>query len=284
MRAKQLGLLRSELGEAPVWNAHREELSVVDIQNGLHHTFHFSNGTLVPKATFTASHKLGAAIPCDDGAYLYCQADGIWRVSEKQVREHVVSLPAPKATHRINDAKLGPDGQLWFGVMDLDASRGEGSLWRVSAAGQLTKLLDQLTIPNGMDWIDDEFWFVDGPRKAINCFTISEGMGLALKKSIPTSRTPDGLTIDSQGNIWVALWGGGRVVQLNREGEIQGQIFTTAPNTTSIAFIGSDLATAVMTSARHGMAREELAQYPNSGDLFIAENVGRGRFPNYVFG
>lgn len=283
MLAKPLSLAGATLGESPFWNKILNELSIVDIERGTQHTFNQCETGWVEKSTRTLGKKLGAAVPCDDGSYLFCQSDGVWRLAPDREPAQLTRLPMP-ATHRINDAKLGPDGWLWFGVMHLDALEGEGSLWRLSAQGQLEQLLDSLTIPNGMDWTESGFWFVDGPRKEISHYERRlSGLG-SITQIIPTSHTPDGLLLDADGNIWVALWGGGRVVCFSSSGESLAEISVPAPHTTSMAFIGPGYTDLVITSARLLLSDAELESFPASGDIFLAQNVARGREPYYRFG
>jgi hypothetical protein len=103
--------------------------------------------------------------------------------------------------------------------MDYDASAGRGSLWRIGRNGQYQMLLDNLTIPNGMDWWHDEFWFVDGPAEQISLYKWSESGLEATSRKIPTNGTPDGLTIDSKGEIWLSLWGEGRFDHFDSSGK-----------------------------------------------------------------
>jgi len=144
-------------------------------------------------------------------------------------------------------------------------------------------LLDNLTIPNGMDWWDDEFWFVDGPAEQISLYKWSDSGLEKTSRKFVTNGTPDGLTIDSQGEIWLALWGQGRVDHFDSSGKVIESIFVASPHSTSLCFAGEKLDTLIMTSAKFAMTPEDLEKYQNAGDLFSFQASSRGRVANFEF-
>lgn len=281
--AEPLGILSSTLGEAPMWDPQRQEISLVDIERCTHYRLSQKAGAWDVVWSTERHDKLGSVVPLNDGAYLFCQGDGIWRGNGNQNDELIASLPFPPEHYRINDAKLSPDGSLWCGIMHREAKDGHGSLWKFRPDGSAVQLLGGLTIPNGLDWDDDRFWFVDGPHKWIKCYRWSANGVSDELMQVDTSHTPDGLTIDEAGNLFVALWGGGKVVQFSPDGRRLGEILVEAPHTTSVAFIGDSLSTLAITTATYLVGVQEMKRFPRSGDVFLCETNHKGRLPNQIF-
>lgn len=276
MTVTPLGALTMTLGEGPVWNPARAELTVVDIfGRAIHRIFH-RDGEWVLGDSLATGSDIGAALPLDDGAMVSVQSDGVFLISGNQ-RDFVCSVPGVEsASRRPNDAKLGPDGRLHVGVMDYAATPGTGSLWAVDRSGRSELLLEGLTIPNGMDWWDDTLWFVDGPQHRVSAYQKSS-RGLVVSGEILTQGVPDGLSIDSEGNIWVALWGEGRVDCYGQNGDLLHQLVVPARQTTSVAFCGPHLMTLAITTARYQLTDAQCQETPQAGDVFFSEVPVRGR-------
>jgi sugar lactone lactonase YvrE len=277
------GKLSLELGEGPVWNPLTQELSIVDIFARMVHLFKVENGEILSASSFHCDADVGAALPTSDGGFVLCLSTGIFFRDQAGVITKICDLPVKGDEFRCNDAKLGPDGKLWVGIMNYDASAGQGSLWRIGRDGKCQLLLDERTIPNGMDWWKEDFWFVDGPAEEISLYKWSESGLEETSRKFLTNGTPDGLTIDSQGEIWLALWGEGRVDHFDSSGEVIESVFVASPHSTSLCFAGEQLDTLIMTSAKFAMTPEDLEKYQNAGDLFSFQASSRGRASNFEF-
>jgi sugar lactone lactonase YvrE len=168
--------------------------------------------------------------------------------------------------------------------MDYSATEGRGSLWRIDRNGSTQLLLDGLTIPNGLDWWEDEFWFVDGPAEQITCYQWDESGLTETNRKFETNGTPDGLTIDSVGDIWLALWGEGRVDHFDKSGAVADSVALASPHSTSLCFAGSELDTIVITSAQLNLSAEDMAAFERAGDVFFQRLPIRGRIPYLSFG
>jgi sugar lactone lactonase YvrE len=277
------GIFSLELGEGPVWNPAKNQLSIIDIFARTVHLLTVQDGEIIRTGSFDCEGDVGAALPTSDGGFVLCLNTGIFfRDSDGQITK-ICDLPVNGSKFRCNDAKLGPDGKLWVGIMDYDASAGRGSLWRIGRNGQCQLLLDDLTIPNGMDWWHDEFWFVDGPAEQISLYKWSESGLEATSRKIPTNGTPDGLTIDSKGEIWLSLWGEGRVDHFDSSGKVIESVSVASPHSTSLCFAGEKLNTLVMTSAKFAMKAEDLETFENAGDLFSYQANSLGRASHFDF-
>ena len=281
--AKPTGDYSFELGEGPVWNPDTRQLSTVDIFQREVHLFEIENSSLFHRSSFRTLGDVGAALPLAGGEFLLCENEEIAIRHPDGTREKVTDAPLKGENLRSNDAKLGPDGALWVGVMDYDATEGAGSLWRISRSGHCQKLLSNLTIPNGLDWRGDEFWFVDGPTEEIRCYNFSDKGLEPTEKRFSTNGTPDGLTFDANGEIWLALWGEGRVDHFNKNGEVVDSVEVASPHSTSLCFAGEALNTLVCTSAVFAMDEATMSQHPSRGDIFTFDLEVSGRPANLRF-
>lgn len=279
--ARAAGGVHLLLGEGPGVSPATGEVSVVDIFGHEIHLFDPHPTGLRHTRTFTTPTMVGAAIPLDSGDFLSAEAEGIFRIGPQGDRTQVCDLPVADSDFRCNDAKIGPDGRFWVGIMHVDAKPEAGSLWAIDAVGGAECLLEGLTIPNGMDWWGDDFWFVNGPAEEIRCYRLESGRLVDTGRSVTTPGTPDGFTMDRDGNLWVAIWGGGRVVCLSQEGDLLHSVSVQSPHTTSACFVGSQL---VITSATVGLDDEALTTYPDAGDVFIADVPTTGHIVYTRFG
>lgn len=281
--SKPTGSFSFGLGEGPSWNPRNKIFSMVNIFDKEVHQFTLEDTELSHLEVFATEGDVGAALPLEDGSFVLCENHGIFLRDKSGSRELVASMPVSGEQFRCNDAKIGPDGNLWVGIMDYDALEGNGSLWRISRSGEAQLLLPNLTIPNGLDWWGDEFWFVDGPAEEIRCYQWDERGLTATDKRFITNGTPDGLAIDSTGEIWLSLWGEARVDHFSKLGEVIDSVTVSSSHSTSLCFAGDDLDTLVMTSATMYTAEDELEKFPRAGDVFTCRVPSTGRPANLFF-
>lgn len=197
------------LAEGPMWNPWDGSFSFVDILSG---TLYLVCGSLLSRdhKAFRLSSRIGAALPAGPGSYIVVIKEGIFHFNAKGQLSLLSKFPETNSSLRPNDAKIGPDGCLWYGLMSEDEAPGAGTLWRFDGR-QHSLLLEGLTIPNGMDWREGEFYFVDGPKPEIQIFANSTARLKLIDRIKVSGGVPDGLTIDSEGVIWCAVWGGSQV-------------------------------------------------------------------------
>jgi len=269
------------LGEGPGWNAATGTFSCVDIFGKSIFVFSLDGQDLELLRTIETPTEVGAALPVDDGSFISCEREGFFRIEPDGIRTLIARLPISDPAFRCNDAKIGPDGRVWVGVMHEDAVPEAGSLWAIDSSGNSTCLLEGLTIPNGMDWWDDYFWFVDGPTPEIRKYRVVEGSLVDTGEKIATPTTPDGFTMDSEGNMWLAIWGGGQVVCLSQRGDTLHTVSVPSPHTTSACLINTTL---VITSATLALDEDVLAAHPHAGDVFTTTVPAQGRpaFSNFL--
>ena len=264
-----------ELGEGPHWDSERSHLLWVDILAG-RVLFGAATGSSVELTrTLDVGRHVGAVVPWIRGGWLAAAATGFIHVAEDGT---VTELAQPEAgagvETRMNDGKCDPQGRFWAGSMAYDETPGAGSLYRVDLDGSIQRVLDDVTISNGLGWSPDgtTMYFTDTGRGRIDTFDFDPVTGAIANRrdflvDLRRAGAPDGLTVDNDGCIWTALWGGGAILRLDPGGRVIGEIDMPVSQPTSCCFGGPDLATLFMTSARVGLSAEELSDQPEAGML-----------------
>lgn len=186
---------------------------------------------------------------------------------------------------RFNDGKCDPAGRFWAGTMDYDGKKNKGSLYCLDTDLTVKKVIDQISISNGIVWSIDQrtMYYIDSPTYQVVAFDYDIESGNISNKRIVINidkkiGIPDGMAIDEQGNVWVALYGGGGVGCWNPHTGIQLS-FITAPHAqlvTSCTFGGKDLQDLYITTASAGLDKELLDQQSNAGYIFHIRLPVRG--------
>jgi sugar lactone lactonase YvrE len=162
---------------------------------------------------------------------------------------------------RMNDGKCDPQGRFWAGSMAFSGAPGRGALYRLDPDLTVTRVLDRCTISNGLDWSDDggRLYYIDSGVPGVDVFDFDGATGtIANRRRVvdvpndedaPAGATaPDGMTIDAEGFLWVAVWGGGEVRRFTTTGELDAVVEMPVACPTSVAFGGDDLADLYITS------------------------------------
>ena len=194
-------------------------------------------------------------------------------------RQRIADIGSSVSHLRGSDASVLPDGSLVFGVVDLDLSPGRGSL-RWLRGGEVTTIVDEATIPNGIAVMPDSRTVVwtDSPTNRLDLFDIDECEGLVNRRlfaQIPAELgIPDGLCVDTEGGVWVAMWGGGTVIRVTGEGAIDAKLEIGVPHVTSCAFDADDAL--LVTTASVALKPEDRYRYPGAGGLFRVDRTVHG--------
>ena len=255
--------LRCELGEAPVWDAARGELIWVDIDRGHVHR-RAPDGTV---RTLDAGQPVGCAVPRADGGLALALRDGFGLVPPGGgAIELVAQVERDRPDMRMNDGACDGRGRLWAGTMSLRGDTRTAALYRFDAGGGVVRVLPGISVSNGIGWSPegDALFHIDSPRRRVDVYDFDQDAGtlgcrLAVIQVPPELGLPDGLTVDSDGGVWVALWGGGAVQRFDREGRADVRLELPCTNVTSCCFGGADMASLFVTSAARGAAHEPLA-------------------------
>jgi sugar lactone lactonase YvrE len=279
---------RLELGEGPAWDAGAGVLHWVDIHAGKLHTFDPSNGE---NRTLSLGEPIGCAAPSRAGGLVLALRSGFWTLSLPTGTLVRLSAPEQIPGNRFNDGKCDPAGRFLAGTMDDAEKEASGSLYSCAPGGAVKTLLTGLRISNGLTWSPDykTFYFIDTPTRMVMAYDYDLDTG-GIANPRPVVRLPegmgwpDGMTSDTTGMLWIALWGGTRVTRWNPlTGLLMAEYPVPALNVTSCIFGGADLSDLYITSARKGMTEAQLAEYPLSGGLFRL-HAGVCGLPTFEFG
>lgn len=275
------------LGEGPIWHPLEKVYYWVDIIGQQLYRYDPASHS---ELSFQMGSMIGTAVPVCGGGVLVALETGVFYFNGTENMTKLADYPDDAAPNtRFNDGKCDPAGRLWVGTMEKEAKPHQGKLYRLDDL-VLTPVLDNVTISNGLAWSIDKktMYYIDTFEQTIYAFDYNNKNGeISGRKAIveiPLSMgSPDGMTIDSEGKLWVALWGGYSVVRFDPEtGRQMDKIEIPAPNVTSCTFGGHDLHELFCTTAREGLEKEKLKQYPHSGKPFSMKSPYKGIDP-YCF-
>lgn len=274
-------------GEGAIWHPDRQSLFWVDIEGKTLYEY-FSETEIC--RTWTLDRMVSTVVPESDSTVILSLQNEIVRLNlnSRTVKE-IAAINSKGKSIRFNDGKCAPNGRLWVGTMSLKQEKGVGTLYCVHPDGKIEAMLRGVTISNGIVWSKDRkyMYYNDTPTGKIQRFRYDDRSGDILLDGtaviIPRHNgAPDGMTIDSDDNLWVAQWGGSGVYCYNPyTGELLAKVEVPAPNVASCAFGGKDLDTLYITTARAGLSEEKLKEYPLSGSVFCCKPGATGVKPNY---
>jgi sugar lactone lactonase YvrE len=175
--------------------------------------------------------------------------------------------PAPGVTVRTNDAKADPAGRLWFGTMARDHTTPCGALYRLDPGRRTpVRVLSGISISNGLGWWGDRMYYVDSPTNRIDMFTYDEATGeIGDRRTFVEVPKPDGLCVDAEGYVWVAVWGSGTLRRYTPDGRVDRELTVPTPQVTSCAFAGPDYRTLIITTG----AEFGLLGTPGAGQVYV---------------
>lgn len=287
----------ASLGEGPTWDADAQRLIWIDILGSRVHTYDPVSGRRTVMAT---EQHVGAAKPRAGGGLVVNLRDGVGlygpgaeggsggvssgtgsgAVSTNGFESfrwlHREVVPGRRA----NDAAVAPDGALWAGTMRYDEAAGGGTLSRIAPDGTVETVLDDVAVSNGTGWSPDGrlMYYIDSPTRRIDVFDVFDvdGRRVTNRRQLALIEedggVPDGLTVDAEGCVWVALWDGGAVRRYTPAGELDHVVELPTPRPTACAFGGADLTDLYITTARTGLA----APHPLSGSVLVVPGAGKG--------
>lgn len=270
------------LAEGPVWHPIEKVLYWVDISGMKLHRY---DPRCMKTQTFEMGSMIGTVAPAT-GKFTVVVAleSGICGIDAKGTKHKLANYPAGEmGGNRFNDGKCDPAGRLWVGTMNKAVHEAAGNLycwegqeWCVKQAG--------VTISNGLAWSSaaQTMYYIDTPEYVVWAYDYDVQSGYIENKRVAITvaknlGAPDGMTMDAEGMLWIAHWGGRAVIRWNpMTGQIMEKIEVPAPHVTSCTFGGDDLQTLYITTAREGLSENEWVQYPFSGALFELKTTVRG--------
>ncbi|MGE7867533.1 SMP-30/gluconolactonase/LRE family protein [Bacillus paramycoides] len=276
------------LGEGPCWNEKKQILYWVDIIEKKLCLYNPANNT---NRVITLDQQIGCVVPCLDSVVLLAMERGFYSLNLNTEKLTHIYDPEPNLLkNRFNDGKCDPAGRFWAGTTDLYGISGAGSLYCLNNNYSVEKKVSHVNTSNGLAWSPDYayLYFIDTPTKKVVRYHYDIHTGVI---SNPTDvitfpendGLPDGMTIDEEGCLWIAHWGGSKITRWNPlTGEQILSIPIPALYVTSCTFGGSNLTDLYITTARTRMTDEELKQYPHAGGIFRIQTNVKG-CPTYSF-
>ena len=264
---------RATLAEGPLWDLDTATLHWVDIEERAIRSL----GTDGIVDERRVPDKPGCVALDVDGHFVVGFPDGVW-VATDHGWERLVALDADDPTIRLNDGKVAPDGRLVVGSMVEDQATRRGRLWSVGADGEAVALLDRVAVSNGLAWSADggTFFYIDTPSRKVRRWPWTgdgplDGEGEVVVRVPNDVGFPDGMAIDDEGCLWVAIWGGSAVHRYTPEGDLDTVVEVPTARVSSCAFAGPGLTTLVITTASVDLAGPALATDPHAGQVFAVE-------------
>lgn len=279
---------RASLGESPLWHPEEKQLYWVDINNRHIHRFNPETGK---NFTWPCHTEIGCIGLASHGQLIAGLRDGFYYFSIATGNFDLIVDPEPdKPLNRLNDGKVDHAGRLWCGSMqDPNPDEPLGALYRLDIAGKCVRVLDGFHIPNALAWSPDSktMYFADTRARAIWSFDYDLSAGEISNKRVFVDLSgqhgrPDGATVDAEGYVWNAEYGGSRVVRYTPEGKFDRHVDMPVTNVTCCTFGGPNLSTLYITTAAQRLTDDALANQPLAGGLFACE-VGISGRPEPTF-
>jgi sugar lactone lactonase YvrE len=267
------------LGEAPTWDHASGTLLWVDVLGCEVHRHSPARGD---DAVLEVPQHVGAAKPRSRGGLVLNLRDGIALLDRDGTRNWLVYWARDGV--RGNDAAIDPAGRLWAGTMRYD-EEPDGWLVRVQPNGDAKVVLDKLGVSNGIGWSPDGrlMYHIDSAERRIDVFDFDRDTGEATNRR-PLAQVhrglPDGLTVDSSGAVWVALFGGAAVHRYTPDGVLDLELELPVGQPTACCFGGPDFTDLYVTSARTGLSGDALSEL--AGSVLVLPGVGEG-LPSTAF-
>jgi sugar lactone lactonase YvrE len=263
------------LAEGPVWVAATSRLLWIDVERGEVFEGALDGDSVIQTERIDIGGKVGALADGDDGSLLVAANDRLVVVEPDGTRRDGPRILEGSAL-RANDGGVDPAGRFLIGTYHFDERPGQDTLQRLEFDGSLTLLDDDLSISNGLAWSPDGtlFYSTDTANQTIwvRDYDPSSGAyGERRRHLAIESGYPDGLTIDSRGYLWIAIWSGFEVRSFAPDGTPGDVVRVPVPDVSSVAFVGHDLDRLVITTSSRDLDAAGREKYPDAGALFLAD-------------
>jgi sugar lactone lactonase YvrE len=261
------------LAEGPFWDAESERLLWVDIVAGVVLSGALAaDGSIAITDERSVGDTAAAVAPASDGTLLVATADRLVELASDGSVSEVVRL-LDHGGRRLNDGHPDPAGRYLVGTLSREAPSETEQLFSVDLDGSVRVLDDDLTLSNGLAWSRDgsRMFSVDTLRQRVHVRDYDIATGHTGAREVFAELAdgyPDGICLDAEDHLWVAVWGRGEVHRYTPAGVRERVVVIPAPHTTSVAFAGADLDVLVVTTATQALGADQLAAFPHSGKLF----------------
>ncbi len=274
--------------ESPTWSVRDQCLYWIDVEGPSLHRFDPADASA---HCWELPSEVGAFALCRSGRVLAALRTGLFALDlDTGCSSFVAPPPYDPRTHRFNDGNCDAQGRFWVGtaykpLAGAVAPPDERSqpLWRFDAAHGLVATTARAQLANGIAIRDHALYLTDSTRRTIHRFDLDPSGTVSaprlFKRFDAPDKTPDGASLDVDGGYWCALFGAGRIVRIDRRGEIDREIALPVSQPTMCAFGGPELDELYVTSASKGLDSAESARQPHAGGLFRVRPGIRGQVP-----
>jgi len=267
---------KAELGEGPLWVSNLGVLFWVDINKGELHQYIVESKD---DSVIYSGEKISCVVTSKNGNLIISDTNSILELDIKNNKQTLLSEIKFKSNRlRFNDGKVDPYGNLWLGTMHMDIVLKKGLLYKINPDGQMSTMIEGVTISNGISWSNDKktMYYIDTYERSVYAFDFNSNSQISNKRTLISFSDeygyPDGMSIDINDNIWVAMWGGHSVFCIDtKSAKVIDMINLPVPNVSSCTFGGKDMKTLFITTAREGLDESELKKYDLSGSIFYVE-------------
>lgn len=263
---------RNTLGEGPMWSVAEGALYWVDITGESVHRLDPAGGR---HEQYAVGQPVGAILLRESGGFVLALKNGLYTWQPGETPQLIVDPEADKPANRFNDAAVDRQGRLWAGTME-DGREAVGALYRLNPDRSLHVIETGVFVSNGLGWSPDNrtMYFCDSGRRSIRAWDFDPQSGAVSNErpyvtAVEGEGAPDGLTVDSEGCVWSARWGGWKVVRHDPQGQIIDEIPLPVSCVSSVMFGGPDLDELYITTARTDML-EHGGEQTHAGSLFRA--------------
>ena len=275
----------AEVPEGVRWDGARERLLWVDVTAGLVHALRPADGH---RELWRLGGTVGAVAPRAAGGLVAAAGDGFALLAEDAAAPATRLVAVTPPGVRMNDGACDASGRFWAGSMALDESPGRGALYRLEPDGRARRMLSGVTVSNGLGWSTDgrTMYYTDTATGCVDAFDVEPGgEGIRNRRTVirvPGPAKPDGLTVDADGAVWVALWDGWAVDRYSPRGELLARVAVPAAQVTSCAFGGPGLRDLYVTTGAHRLTAAQRRAQPLAGAVLRFRTDCRG-LPSSTF-
>jgi len=273
------------LGEGPRWDAATATLLWVDIPGKSVHRYDPATGEDTVRQV---PDVVSLALPRRRGGVVVGLPDGL-HLLDGETSTLLAGIEAERSDTRTNDGACDAAGRLWVGTMPFDERSPMAGLYRVDPDRSVTTILTGTTISNGLGWSPSgtSFYFIDSPTCRVDVFDFDLVTGtLENRRSLAAveveGAVPDGLNVDAEGCVWVALHGGWGLNRYSPDGELVAEVRLPVAKITSCCFGGPELRDLYVTTRREGLSDADVAEQPLAGAL-LRLDVGVTGLPTHAF-
>lgn len=267
------------LGEGPVWDERYNMLCWVDIIEGTVHRYSPDEDV---HELIELNQLVSSIVVREAGGYIVTLQHGFAYLDPETGRLEDLAVLDQDLCNRFNDGKCDPSGRFWAGTMNMEDGASTGSLYTLEPNMEVSVKIRNVACANGLAWnaSGDRFYFIDTPTRKVVAYDYDQASGMIFNErtvvEIPAEEgLPDGMTIDADGMLWVALWDGWGISRYDpATGECLDRIKLPVSRVTSCTFGGKDYKDLYITTARVGLTARQLHEQPLAGCVFVCKHTG----------